>query len=66
MKRFFTGEERTQITLLLGCPYDDFAADNPVRLVEAFVDELDLTALGFAGAVPSSRRLSARASATSG
>ena len=25
------------------------APDNPVRIVEAFVDELDLAALGFAG-----------------
>jgi hypothetical protein len=26
--------------------------DNPVRIVEAFIDELDLAALGFAGIVP--------------
>ncbi len=28
------------------------AQDNPVRIIEAFVDELDLAALGFAGVVP--------------
>jgi hypothetical protein len=32
---------------------DDYiAADSPVGLVKVFVDELDLTALGFAGTVP--------------
>jgi transposase len=32
---------------------DDYVGeDNPVRVVEAFTDELDLAALGFAGVVP--------------
>ena len=32
---------------------DDYvAADNPVRFIEAFVDGLDLAALGFIGTVP--------------
>lgn len=52
MKRFIAGEDRQQITLLPDCLDDYITADNPVRLVEVFVDELDLTALGFAGAVP--------------
>jgi hypothetical protein len=26
--------------------------NNPVRVIEAFIDELDLTVLGFEGAVP--------------
>ena len=52
MKRFIAGEDRRQATLLPDCLDDYISADNPVRLVEAFVDELDLTALGFAGAVP--------------
>jgi transposase len=51
MKRFIAGEDRQQITLLLNCLDDFIVADNPVRLVEVFVDELDLSALGFAGAV---------------
>lgn len=52
MKRFIAGEDRQQITLLPDCLDDYIAADNPVRFVEVFVDELDLGALGFAGAVP--------------
>jgi transposase len=52
MKRFIAGEDRRQITLLPDCLDDDITADNPVRLVEVFIDELDLTTLGFAGAMP--------------
>jgi transposase len=47
MKRFIEGEERTQITLLPECLEDYVAEDNPVRVVEVFVNELDLGALGF-------------------
>ena len=47
MKRFIEGEDRSQITLLPEC-FDDFIAeDNPARVVAAFVEELDLRALGF-------------------
>ena len=52
MKRFIEGEGRTQITLLPECLDDYIAADNPVRVVEVFVDELDLGALGFDGVDP--------------
>lgn len=52
MKGFITGEDRRQITLLPDCLDDFITADNLVRLVEVFVDELDLGAPGFAGAVP--------------
>jgi hypothetical protein len=39
--------------LLLPEAVDDYvAADNPVRFIEAFVDGLDLAALGFIGTVP--------------
>ena len=48
MKRFVEGEDRRQVTLLPECLDDYVAPDNPVRIVEAFVDELDLVALGFA------------------
>ena len=50
MKRFIEGEERSQVTLLPECLDDYIAEDNPVRVVEAFVEELDLQALGFASA----------------
>ena len=50
MKRFIEGEDRTQVTLLPECLDDYIAEDNPVRVVDAFVEELDLKALGFDGA----------------
>ena len=52
MKRFIEGEDRSQVTLLPECLDDYIAEDNPVRVVDVFIDELDLGALGFAGVVP--------------
>jgi transposase len=46
------GENRSQATLLPEYPEDYIAQDNPVRAVDAFVEELDLKALGFEGADP--------------
>lgn len=54
MKRFIEGEDRAQVTLLPGCLDDYIAEDNPVRVVDVFVDELDLANLGFDGATPAS------------
>jgi len=52
MNRFIEGEPRTQ-SLLFPERLDDWIADdNPVRVIDAFVDELDLKELGFEGAVP--------------
>lgn len=52
MKRFIQGESRTQNTLLPEM-LDDYIADtNPVRVVDVFVDELDLGQLGFEGVDP--------------
>src|SRR5471032_2604267 len=54
MKRFVEGEDRRQ-SLLLPDSLDDYVSeDNPVRVVEVFIDELDLRALGFAGVEPAS------------
>src|SRR3954466_6621003 len=50
MKRFIEGQDRSQVTLLPECLDDYIVEDNPVRVVDAFVDELDLEALGFEGA----------------
>ena len=52
MKRFIEGESRTQGTLLPES-LDEYITDtNPVRVVDVFVDELDLGKLGFAGVDP--------------
>jgi transposase len=52
MKRFVEGEDRRQ-SLLLPDSLDDYVTeDNPVRVVEVFIEELDLGALGFEGMRP--------------
>jgi len=52
MKRFIEGEDRNQVTLLPQCLDDFIDEDNPVRVVDVFVDELNLLKLGFEGAEP--------------
>ena len=47
MTRFVEGEDRTQSTLFPERLDDYIAQDNPVRAIEAFVEALDLKALGF-------------------
>jgi len=47
MKRFIEGEYRGQGTLLPELLDDYVAENNPVRVVDVFVDELDLGELGF-------------------
>ena len=42
MKRFIEGESRNQITLMPACLDDYIDTDNPVRVIDLFVDELDL------------------------
>ena len=52
MGRFIEGEDRRQ-SLLLPESLDDYVTeDNPVRVIEAFIEELDLGALGFEGMAP--------------
>ena len=46
MKRFIEGEGRRQGTLLPKHLEDYVSEDNPVRVIDVFVDELDLRALG--------------------
>ncbi|VWC34597.1 hypothetical protein BLA15816_06653 [Burkholderia lata] len=53
MKRFIEGDDRKQVALLPECLDDFVAEDNPVRIVEAFVEELDLHTLGFTSVTPS-------------
>jgi len=52
MRRFVEGMDRSQSTLFPECLEDWIAADNPVRVIDVFVDELDLGALGFGGVEP--------------
>src|SRR5580704_13260754 len=52
MKRFIEGEDRRQATLLPDSLEDYVTEDNPVRVVDVFIDKLDLEALGFSGVVP--------------
>jgi transposase len=52
MSRFVEGQDRKQVTLLPECLDDFVGEDNPVRVVDAFVAELNLGALGFDGAAP--------------
>ncbi|QLI80681.1 IS1182 family transposase [Chitinibacter fontanus] len=52
MPRFIAGESRTQTLLLPECLEDYVSADNPVRVVDQFVEYLDLKALGFDGVEP--------------
>lgn len=47
MGRFVEGEDRRQQTMLPACLDDYITEDNPVRMVDAFIEELDLSALGF-------------------
>ena len=42
MKRFVEGADRSQVTLLPECLDDYIGDDNPVRVIDVFVDELDL------------------------
>jgi transposase len=52
MKRFVEGEDRTQATLLPECLDDYIGEDNPVRVIDVFINELDLSGLGFEGMAP--------------
>jgi transposase len=52
MKRFIEGEDRAQVTLLPECLEDYVESENPVRVIEVFVEGLDLRAVGFDGVDP--------------
>ncbi|SFB13560.1 Transposase [Collimonas sp. OK607] len=52
MKRFVQGTNRTQSILLPEQLEDYVSEDNPVRVIDVFVDSLDLGSLGFSGAKP--------------
>src|SRR6516164_11106211 len=52
MKRFVAGADRGQSTLFPECLDDWVDETNPVRVIDAFVDTLDLGGLDFEGVVP--------------
>ncbi len=52
MKRFVEGLDRGQSTLFPETLEDFVAEDNAVRVIEAFVEGLDLGELGFGGVDP--------------
>ena len=52
MKRFIQGEHRGQGTLLPESLDDCVSDNNPVRVVDVFVDKLDQVNLGFDDAIP--------------
>ena len=49
MRRFVEGIDREQGTLFPECLADWIEEGNPVRVIDAFVDKLDLSGLGFDG-----------------
>src|SRR5213596_2543326 len=52
MRRFVEGADRGQSTLFPDRLEDWIGEDNPVRVIDVFVDELDLGGLGFSGVDP--------------
>src|SRR6059036_1300393 len=52
MKRFVEGNDRGQITLFPECVEDWISEDNPVRVIDLFVDGLDLGEMAFEGVDP--------------
>lgn len=52
MKRFVESTDRNQGFLFPEYLDDYVADDNPVRVVEAYVDDLDMATLGFESAIP--------------
>ena len=52
MKRYIEGVDRGQSTLFPACLEDWVDEANPVRVIDVFVDELDLGGLGFGRAEP--------------
>jgi transposase len=52
MRRFVEGADRSQSTLFPESLEDWIGEDNPVRVIDGFVDELDLAEVGFSGIDP--------------
>src|ERR1700739_749833 len=55
MGRFIAGCDRQQKLLLPDCVDDFVCEDSPVRVIDVFIDELNLVTLGFAGSATTGR-----------
>jgi hypothetical protein len=55
MRRFVEGIDRGQATPFPECLEDWIGVDNPVRVIDVFVDKLDLSRVGFDGVAPEAR-----------
>jgi transposase len=47
MSGFIEGDDRHQVTLFPECLDDYVGEESPVRVIDVFVDDLDLSGLGF-------------------
>ena len=52
MSGFICGADRSQGTMFPAQREDYVAEDNPVRVIDLFIDQLDLGELGFGSVVP--------------
>ena len=52
MKRFVEEHDRMQATLFPERLDDYISPENPIRVIDAFVEKLDLVAIGFDSAIP--------------
>jgi transposase len=50
--KYIQGQERNQMTMVTECLEDYISEDNPVRVIDAFVDSLDLDLAGFIRTTP--------------
>jgi hypothetical protein len=64
MKRFVVGAERDQPTLFPECLEDWVDENNPVRVIDVFVDNLDMADLCFARVDPQAPKTRVRASSS--
>ncbi len=50
--KYIKGQPRSQMTMVTECLEDYISEENPVRVIDAFVDSLDLNLAGFIRTIP--------------
>ena len=50
--KYIEGQNREQVTFLPECIEDMIGEDNPVRVIDAFVDSIDMNKVGFIRSIP--------------